>query len=236
MIMLLQHLLTLVLIVVMPLWDWYEIPRLKASTEPRKKIRYYGRIVAALWICAVIAVVTTNLNTVFTIHRAAGEMTWLDAGSAGAAALKGVTAGVVIVVMLPALLALWSEKIRAKAGRAARNLAFLLPSSVEERRWWWLVCITAGICEEVVYRGFLLHYWHALPWHLSLTWALVMSSVIFGIGHLYQGVVGAIQTTLIGFVFGGFFIVSGSLLLPMVLHTLLDLRVLAMLPEGFETA
>jgi hypothetical protein len=39
--MLVQHLLVLFLIVGMPLWDWYEIPRLKASPDPREKVRYY---------------------------------------------------------------------------------------------------------------------------------------------------------------------------------------------------
>jgi hypothetical protein len=33
--MIVQHVLVFFLIVVMPLWDWYEIPRLKASTAPR---------------------------------------------------------------------------------------------------------------------------------------------------------------------------------------------------------
>jgi hypothetical protein len=129
----------------MPLWDWYEIPRLKASTVPRKKIRYYGKIVLALWACAVIAVLTTKIAAVFTIHTVPGEIKWLEKGSAGAAALIGITVGMLIVILVPAVLSLWSEKIRAKAGRAAKKLAFLLPSSSEERRWWWLVCLTGDL-------------------------------------------------------------------------------------------
>ena len=149
--------------------------------------------------------------------------------------MKGITAGMLIAIMLPALLALRSEKIRAKAGKAAKRLAYLLPSTRDERAWWWAVCITAGICEEIVYRGFLLHYFHTLPFHLSLTWALVVSSMIFGIGHLYQGVGGGVQTAVIGFVFGTMFVMTGSLVLPIVLHAVMDLRVLAMLPVGFES-
>ena len=84
--------------------------------------------------------------------------------------------------------------------------------------------------------GFLLNYFHVLPFHLSLTWALVAASVSFGIGHLYQGVGGAVQTALIGFVLGAMFVMTGNLLLPMVIHTLLDLRVLAMLSKGFDQA
>jgi membrane protease YdiL (CAAX protease family) len=233
--MILQHVLVLFLIVATPLWDWYEIPRLKASTDPRKKVTFYWKIVAASWVCAVVAVFTTGVAAVSTVQAVPGEISWLEAGSRGGAIMKGITAGMLIAIMLPALLALRSEKIRAKAGKAAKRLAFLLPSTRDERAWWWAVCMTAGICEEIVYRGFLLHYFHTLPFHLSLTWALVVSSLIFGIGHLYQGVGGGVQTAVIGFVFGTMFVMTGSLVLPIVLHAVMDLRVLAMLPVEFES-
>jgi len=230
---LVQHLLVIFLAVGMPLWDWYEIPRLKASTQPRKKIKYYRKIAAALWICAAIAVVLIGVVTAFTVHPAPGEVRWLEPTSHGVKFVQGIAAGIFIAILLPAVLALRSEAIRSKAGRAAKKLAFLLPSSHEERRWWWLVCITAGVCEEFIYRGFLLHYFHVAPFHLSLTWALVASSVIFGIGHLYQGLVGSVQTAVIGFIFGCLFLMTGSLLLPMILHAVMDLRILVMLPAGF---
>jgi len=234
--MIAQHLLVFFLIVATPLWDWYEIPRLKASTVPRKKIRFYAKIVAASWICALVAVLTIGLATAYNIRPVPGEISWLDPGSRGVMILAGIVTGMMIALFLPAVLALRSEKIRQKAAKAAKRLAFLLPSTGDERRWWWLVCITAGICEEIVYRGFLLRYLHVLPFHLSLTWALLAASLIFGIGHLYQGIGGGIQTAVVGFVLGGLFLITGSLLLPMILHILMDLRVLAMLPPGFEKA
>lgn len=233
--MILQHLLVFFLIVVAPLWDWYEIPRLKVSTASRKKVRFYWKIVAASWACAAVAVITIGMPAAITIQRANGGAVWLQPGSRAGVFLEGLVAGMLIVIMLPAVLALRSEKIRVKAGKAAKKLAFILPSTGEERQWWWLVCITAGICEEVVYRGFLLHYFHVVPFHFSLTSALVVSSVIFGIGHIYQGIAGAVQTIVIGFVLGVLLALTGNLLLPIVVHALMDLRVLAMLPEGFET-
>lgn len=231
-----QHGLVCFLILVAPLWDRYEIPRLKSSTDPRKKIRFYAKIMAASWVCAIVAVLTVGLATVMRVDKTADGIAGLAPGTRGRIFLEGATAGLLIALILPPVLALWSDKIRTRAGKAARKLAFLLPSTRQERRWWWLVCITAGICEEVVYRGFLLHYFHGLPFHWSLTWALVGSSVSFGIGHLYQGPAGAVQTFVIGFLFGGIFLVTGNLLLPVVLHAIMDLRVLALLPVGFETA
>jgi membrane protease YdiL (CAAX protease family) len=60
----------------------------------------------------------------------------------------------------------------------------------------------------------------------------VVAAVIFGIGHLYQGVKPALATAVLGFALGGVFVVTGSLLIPMIAHALLDLRVLILLPEG----
>lgn len=234
--MIVEHVLVFFLIVITPLWDRYEIPRLKSSTDPQKKIRFYRKIVLASWLCAAVAVLTVGLMSIYRIHPAPGEISWLAPGSRAALFLEGLTAGILIAILLPAVIALWSQKIRAKAGKAAMKLSFLLPSTAAERSWWWLVCITAGICEEVVYRGFLLHYLHLQPLHLNLTWALLASSIIFGIAHLYQGVAGAVQTTVIGFVLGAIFLVTGSLLIPIVVHAVMDLRILAMLPEGFADA
>lgn len=229
-----QHALALLLAIGMPLWDRYEVPRLKVSTEPRKKVRYYRRVSAVLWVLAVVSVLAIGLGATLTIQTS-HEISWLERG--GRLFFEGITVGIMIVIFAPAILALRNERIRAKAGSAARKrLAFLLPSTREERRWWWLVCLSAGICEEILYRGFLLHYFHFLPFHLTWVVALLLSSMIFGVGHLYQGIAGGVQTVVLGFILGTLFLMTGNLLLPMIVHALLDLRVLAMLPVGFEHA
>ena len=61
-----------------------------------------------------------------------------------------------------------------------------------------------------------------LPFHLSLTRALVLPSVIFGIEHYYQGVAGAVQTTPIGLLLVTMLLATGNLLLPMAVHAMLD--------------
>jgi len=94
--------------------------------------------------------------------------------------------------------------------------------------------LTAGICEEALFRGFLLHYLHTSPWRLNLTLALLLSALIFGLQHLYQGVQGVIVSAVLGALFGLLFLLSGSLLLPMLLHAALDLRLLVILRPATE--
>lgn len=67
-----------------------------------------------------------------------------------------------------------------------------------------------------------------LPFHLSWTRTLVLPSVIFGIEHYYQGVAGlsrrggAVQTMPIGLLLATMLLATGNLLLPMVVHAMLD--------------
>jgi membrane protease YdiL (CAAX protease family) len=231
-----QHALTLFLIVGLPLWDLYEIPRLKASTDPAKKLRYYRKICLVLWLLAGLACLLVGIGPVLRIGYAPAELTWMAEGSRARHVWLGVFVGATAAIVVPAVIAIWSENLRVKAAKAAQRLSFLLPSSRDERRWWIGVCVTAGVCEEIVYRGFLLHYFHASPLHLSLTWALVVSSIVFGIAHLYQGVSGAVGTAVVGSVLGAIFLMTGSLMVPMGMHAVLDLRILLMLPEGFAAS
>ena len=231
-----QHALTLFLIVGLPLWDLYEIPRLKASTDPAKKLRYYRKICVVLWLLAGLACLLVGFGPVLRIGYAPAELTWMAEGSRARHVLLGVFVGATVAIVGPAVIAIWSENLRVKAAKAAQRLSFLLPSSRDERRRWIEVCVTAGVCEEIVYRGFLLHYFHASPLHLSLTWPLAVSSIVFGIAHLYQGVSAAVGTAVVGFVLGAAFLMSGSLMVPMVMHAVLDLRILLMLPEGFAAS
>ena len=97
------------------------------------------------------------------------------------------------------------------------------------------VAITAGICEEIIFRGFLLRYLHVFPWTLNLTLALLISSVIFGFHHLYQGAGGVAGTAIVGVLFGLLFVLTGSLLLPIIFHGAIDLRLLAVLRPPAET-
>ena len=113
--------------------------------------------------------------------------------------------------------------------KAFLRFSFFLPLTATERTWWIFVSLTAGITEEILYRGFLIHYFFSAPFHAELAVAVIVSSVIFGAGHLYQGVAGFISSAILGLLFSAIFLMTGNLLLPMVLHALIDLRVLLIL-------
>jgi membrane protease YdiL (CAAX protease family) len=108
-----------------------------------------------------------------------------------------------------------SEQALERVGPKLARMRLILPHTDEElRRFLWL-SLTAGICEELLYRGFLLAYFG--HW-LGPIPSLVISSAIFGLGHLYQGVRGVGLTGFVGALLGVFYLLSGSIFPSMLLH------------------
>lgn len=61
----------------------------------------------------------------------------------------------------------------------------------------------------------------------------MLTSVVFGMGHLYQGWKGIVSTGIAGLIMAGLFLLTGNLFLPMVVHAVGDLRVLLIFaPKG----
>jgi membrane protease YdiL (CAAX protease family) len=100
------------------------------------------------------------------------------------------------------------------------DLRALAPVTPKEGRAFALVAVTAGVCEEIMYRGILMS---VLTPVVGLWPAVGLSSVIFGMGHAYQGFSGIVKTTLVGLIMALLTVFSGSLLVAMVLHTVIDL-------------
>lgn len=108
------------------------------------------------------------------------------------------------------------ERIRQALG----SLAHFMPRGIAERRAWSAMSVTAGITEELVFRGYLL-------WLFALFvpagWAIVLASALFGLQHAYQGLAGILRTTLLGAALCGLYLAGDSLLLPILAHILIDL-------------
>jgi len=82
---------------------------------------------------------------------------------------------------------------------------------------------TAGVCEEVIYRGLLFFLLQSVFQNIPTSLVLIVSSAIFGCVHVYQGVSGIVRTTVIGLIYGLLFLATDSLILPIFLHFLADI-------------
>jgi membrane protease YdiL (CAAX protease family) len=112
-------------------------------------------------------------------------------------------------------------RIPASARGAIQAIAErILPQSTVELLPFLALAVTAGLCEEFIYRGFAMAVLARLG---SPAWAAVLaSSVLFGLAHLYQGRGGLVSTMIIGTVFGTGRIAYDSLVPVVFWHTAVD--------------
>ena len=97
--------------------------------------------------------------------------------------------------------------------------SMILPHTRRELRWFYGLSLTAGFTEEVLYRGFLIAYLGAF---VPVPAAVIVSTAIFAGAHSYQGAAGTLRTFLVGIALAMSFVLSGSLLFPVIAHALVD--------------
>jgi membrane protease YdiL (CAAX protease family) len=118
-----------------------------------------------------------------------------------------------------------------KSRQAAIVNSLFFPRTKMEKRLWFFVSLTAGFCEELVFRGFLFFILLTIFPNLSIIIVLIVGSVIFGHIHSYQGFSGIIKTTISGALFGCLYLATGSLIPGMIFHFIGDLAAAFILSE-----
>lgn len=218
------HLLAIYFVVAIPLQAYVRYRRTQrkiAGRDPRAKVRFLRQLV---------------LKQAMNILLVCGL--WLSCGVSGPRLGWGAPASWWVTVALTAattgILVVSAVRLRGKAARlrekADQRAGALLPNSTEERRWFAAVCVCGGISEELAYRGFLFYYLGMVFPHSNLLEKAVVSAVLFGLVHFYQGWRGMVSTGAAGLLLAGLYVASGNLLLPIVAHIVANLRVLLIFP------
>jgi membrane protease YdiL (CAAX protease family) len=88
--------------------------------------------------------------------------------------------------------------------------------------WWWLaLSVTAGICEEVCFRGYLITRLRAVI-RGGWIWPVLIATLSFSAGHTYQGWGGLIAIFAYGLMFCALFLRTGSLWPGIIAHIIQD--------------
>lgn len=97
----------------------------------------------------------------------------------------------------------------------------ILPRGRVEYWYWVALSISAGICEEAVYRGYLQRQFIALTRNIPA--GILLSGILFGAAHSYQGVRNSVPIGILG-VLGGILAYWCKSVRPgMIAHILQDL-------------
>lgn len=205
------------LVVAIPLlgmWQHQRLVRWLAQGQENARLRHYRFILISEWVLTVPLLIWwfaagRTAEPLSLIPTTSGWQ-WILVGLALLAATY-LIAQAKVVVTRPEELA----KVREKIG----NLADMAPRSDPESRTFNALSVTAGVCEEILYRGLLL----AVIASASGLWvAAIASSLFFGLGHSYQGAGGIVKTTLVGGVMAAITLLSGSIYPAMILHAVVD--------------
>lgn len=95
----------------------------------------------------------------------------------------------------------------------------VLPHTPGELRLFLGLSLAAGVGEEIVFRGYLLPYFDSL---VGPAGAVLASTLLFGLGHAYQGAAGILKTGSVGLLLAGAYVATGNLLAAMLLHAVID--------------
>jgi uncharacterized protein len=205
----------------------------RLRTDDGARRSFYGRLLVLEWgLAALVLVVWLSAPGV---DAAAVGLRWPRSWPGPVAVAATVLVLGFVVVSTRALRSgglarAAAEPRRPGQGRHAEPAVHaalaLLPRTTAERRLFTLVGVTAGVCEEWLYRGFLLAVVAAIGGGLPTPALVAIGALAFGLAHAYQGVAGIVTTGVLGGVMAGLYLGTGSLLLPVVLHALIDLRFL----------
>jgi uncharacterized protein len=218
--------------------DYRRLKQAIAAGDSQARPRYYREILLFEGVSAVLAVAALRFDfSRFNPARlqiggtAFGKwwaMAWthVDAGFLWGAGI-GLSLAIAVVIV-----ALRRVRLRTASSlpttspwhKILPDFSALVPVTPRERVLFALVALAAGICEEVVYRAWLLDALHGAV-GLNGATLVVVAALLFGFGHYYQGPAGILITSVLGFAFCGLYIASGSLLVPIAIHALIDLRV-----------
>jgi membrane protease YdiL (CAAX protease family) len=191
--------------------------RILSGEYPNARLQAYAETMRSLWVIAGVCLAAWLIS-----GRSLAEIGFRIEG--GAVALAGwaiaaAGAGYMIFSIVQAAL---SRKTRISLREQFANAGdFDLYRPENERehvRFQWLG-FTAGVTEEIIFRGFLIG---VLSLALPVWIAAIASVAIFTVGYAYQGLSGMIRVAFVSIVLTAIFLLSGSLWPAIALHYFID--------------
>jgi membrane protease YdiL (CAAX protease family) len=191
---------------------------LERAGRPRTRMSHYRETLVVCWgATLVILAAWTASGRSFTELGLSAPSTINFAG--GAAAALALSAALVFQLVTV------RGDARARAAVARQivgvgSIAKVVPRTRDERRMFLAVSATAGVTEEIIFRGFLI--WGLAHW--TPVWAAALLSIaLFTFLHFYQEAWSALaRVAAVGVVLSVLTILSGSILPAIVLHFVID--------------
>ena len=192
--------------------------------DVRGPLGQYISTIIWLWALAALVYLGMRLRKVPVSEVVGGRWATFDAFLIDLAIAGGFWLGAVLILGLIST-AIDPSRLKAAAGgslpESVKSLAPLIPHTKLEILFWILMSISAGICEEFVFRGYLQRQFSALTRNAAL--GIILSAAVFAIGHMYQGGKQMIVIGVFGAMFGTLAYFRKSLRAGMIAHAWNDI-------------
>lgn len=175
----------------------------------------YGATMVAEWVLFLLTwwglrMQRISIAEVLGFRR--GLRAW--AQDLGAAAVFWIAAVIILAIVSLSLQ-------RGHLPSAQKALTALAPRNATEMLLWVALCLTAGFCEEFIFRGYFLRQFSS-PIH-RVWLGVIVSSLLFGMGHGYEGAAAMIAITIYGALFCALALARDSLRPGMIAHAWHDI-------------
>lgn len=205
----------------------------RAHGDDQALASFFRRIITAEWICAAVVVVIVAVSPGSTLSdfglavpKAALDVLPVEPSELAGTVVGLLLAGVILVVAFRRFAGPGLEVWRA----GLSTYQAMIPATRTERGYAVAVSVTAGICEELIYRGFLIAFGvGVLGLHPYVAGGIAVA--LFGVAHFYQGWSGMIRVTVFGVAMTGLYFSTGSLVLPILIHAVGDVVSLVVMPR-----
>lgn len=218
---LLDHILFVLLGVVLPLRTMGAQKKLKGvEFDSRLRIALFVGNTIGLWVMAL-----TVIALWWWLGRPWGQLGLQWTPAAVSFWSLGLTALFFLIYLADAMHDIFSVTGRIETQHRLSEELALLPRRPREYLYFIPLAFSAGICEEIVFRGFFITYLVSLTgtsiWGYML--AIGLPAIIFGAVHIYQGRAAVWKITIMAVIFGVAYALTASILLLIILHVLVDL-------------
>lgn len=139
----------------------------------------------------------------------------------------GIAVGLVVAVLGGGLLAIVLAR-NSETVATVGDIGALLPRNRRELGWGAALSVNAGVVEELLFRLGIPALLFGITGNAWI--AIAVSLAMFGLLHVYQGVAGIVGSTVIGSVLMLLYLATGSIIVAIIVHALIDLRSLVLIP------
>lgn len=185
--------------------------RLHGADYANHRIAGYLVVLSSEWLITAFIWFGCRLQGV-SMRSLVGDM-----ATSWRAVLRDLGVAIAFLIVANTALAIVGSRMHAAPDGSVQRF---LPHGGAEVAVYLLMALTAGICEELIYRGYLQRQFTA--WTSSAAAGIILQSAVFGICHAYQGIRMVLTISIYGCFFGILAYWRGSLRPGMIAHCLQD--------------